>query len=108
MGIENGNGVQQWIFQRFSNIIILVFIAVLATVFMTGLSYESLSLLMSKTWFKVYLTVTLIFGSLNSVLAGWQIAGDYAHKICLPSWVLTGFGAVVTLVYFVLGLILIY
>lgn len=108
MGLERGNGVQQWIFQRFSNIVILVFIVGLATAMSSGLTYETLSSLFAQTWFKVYLTATLIFASLNSVLAGWQIAGDYAHKISLPNWVLTGFGALVTLVYFITALSLIY
>lgn len=108
MGLERGNGVQQWIFQRFSNIVILVFIAVLATAMLGELSYEALSSLFAQTWFKVYLTITLIFASLNSILAGWQIAGDYAHKISLPSWVLTGFGVLVTMIYFITALLLIY
>ena len=108
MGLERGNGVQQWIFQRFSNIVILIFIAVLATTLSNDLTYEALLSLFGQTWFKVYLTITLIFASLNSVLAGWQIAGDYAHKINLPGWVLTGFGVLVTLVFFISGLLLIY
>jgi len=108
MGLERGNGVQQWIFQRFSNIVILIFIVVLATSMSNELSYEALASLFAQTWFKVYLTATLIFASLNSVLAGWQIAGDYAHKINLPNWVLTGFSILVTLVYFITALLLIY
>jgi succinate dehydrogenase hydrophobic membrane anchor protein len=108
MGLERGNGVQQWIFQRFSNIIILVFIAVLATAMLSELSYEALSTLLAQTWFKVYLTITLIFASLNSILAGWQIAGDYAQKISLPNWIFTGFGVLVTMVYFITALLLIY
>lgn len=108
MGLERGNGVQQWVFQRFSNLVILVFIVVLATVMSSELTYEVLSSLFAQTWFKIYLTITLIFASLNSVLAGWQIAGDYAHKMNLPNWALTGFGVLVTMVYFITALLLIY
>lgn len=108
MGLERGNGVHQWIFQRFSNIVILVFIVVLATAISSGLTYEALTALFAQTWFKIYLTITLIFASLNSVLAGWQIAGDYAHKINLPGWTLTGFGLLVTLIYFITALLLIF
>lgn len=108
MGLEKGNGVQQWIFQRFSNIVILVFVAVLATTLSSDLTYEALLSLFAQTWFKVYLTITLVFASLNSVLAGWQISGDYAHKVNLPGWVLTGFGVLVTLVFFISALLLIY
>lgn len=108
MGIETGNGVQQWIFQRFSNIVIIVFVLVLLTVLSSDLSYASLSNLFAQAWFKIYLTFTLIFASLNSMLAGWQIAGDYAHKVSLPSWIFTGFGVLVTLVYALVALMLIF
>ena len=107
MGLNTGNGVQQWIFQRFSNVVIIVFALVLATSICTGLTYESLTSLFAQAWFKIYLIFTLIFATLNSVLAGWQIAGDYAHKANLPNWVLTGLGIVVTLIYFILALMLI-
>jgi succinate dehydrogenase / fumarate reductase membrane anchor subunit len=103
-----GNGVQQWIFQRFSNIVLIIFALALATVLLSDLSYQSLTDLLSQTWFKVYLTFTLVIGSLNSVLAGWQIAGDYAHKMSLPSWTLTGLVGMVTLIYFILSLTLIF
>lgn len=108
MGLNTGNGVQQWIFQRFSNIVLIVFALVLATVLCSDLSYQSLTGLFAQTWFKIYLVFTLVFATLNSVLAGWQIAGDYAHKANLPNWVLTGLGVVVTLVYFIFALMLIF
>ena len=107
MGLNTGSGVQQWVFQRFSNIVIIVFALVLATSLSSDLTYESLTGLFAQTWFKIYLIFTLVFASLNSILAGWQIAGDYAQKANLPNWVLTGLGVVVTLVYFIFTLMLI-
>jgi len=107
MGLDTGNGVQQWVLQRFSNIVLIVFALVFATSLASGLTYESLTSLFAQTWFKIYLIFTLVFTSLNSILAGWQIAGDYAHKANLPNWVLTGVGVIVTLVYFILALMLI-
>lgn len=108
MGLNTGNGVQQWVFQRFSNIVIIVFALVLATSLSSDLTYQSLTALFAQTWFKIYLVFTLVFASLNSVLAGWQIAGDYAHKANLPNWALTGAGIVVTLVYFIVAMMLIF
>ena len=107
MGLNTGSGVQQWIFQRFANVVIIVFALVLATLVTIGPTYESVTGLFAQTWFKIYLIFTLVFATLNSVLAGWQIAGDYAHKADLPNWVLTGFVVVVSLVYFILALMLI-
>ena len=102
------NGVNQWIFQRSANLVTIVFILVLAVIVVQGVTYESLSTLMAQTWFKVYLAVTLVIGSANSVLAGWQVVGDYAGKIGVPIWLLTGLCMLVTLIYFVLALTLIF
>lgn len=107
MGLSTGNGVRQWVFQRFSNIVIIIFALVLVTVLSSDASYSALTNLLSQAWFKVYLVFTLIIASMNSVLAGWQIVGDYARKFHLPSWLLLGLACVVTLVYFIFGLMLI-
>jgi len=104
MGLSTGNGVSQWAFQRFANVLLIVFAAVLAVIVLCNPSYDGLVELLSKGWFKIYLLVTLIVGCLNSVLAGWQIAGDYAAKAHMPQWLLVGLVAVVTLVYLIVGL----
>lgn len=108
MGLSTGNGVRQWVFQRFSNAVLIVFAVVLAAALIGDLSYNSLTGLFSQTWFKIYLIFTLVIASLNSALAGWQIAGDYAHKMHLPSWLLTGIALMVTLIYFIFALMLIF
>lgn len=108
MGLSNGNGVQQWIFQRFANIVLIIFALVLATALISGLTFNSLSDLFAQTWFKVYLCFTLVIASLNSGLAGWQVIGDYAQKLHLPAWLLMGFASAVTLIYFIFALTLIF
>ncbi len=108
MGLEAGSGVQQWVLQRSANVITIVFVLVLAAILASSPSYDSITALLAETWFKVYLTITLVAGCLNSALAGWQIAGDYARKIHLPVWTLSGLVNLVTLGYFVVALILIY
>ena len=107
MGLSTGSGVRQWVFQRFANITIIVFTLVLATVLLSDLGYSNLINLFSQTWFKIYLIFTLVVASLNSVLAGWQIVGDYARKFHMPSWLLMGIALIVTLVYFIFALMLI-
>jgi len=108
MGLSTGSGVRQWVFQRFSNVIIIVFAVVLAVTLGGDLTYQSLSNLMAQGWFKVYLTFTLIVVSLNSVLSGWQVVGDYARKVHLPSWVLMGVVCITTLIYFIVAMTLIF
>jgi len=108
MGLSTGNGVRQWIFQRFANVVLIVFALVLATSLVCGLTYDSLTGLITQTWFKVYLLFTLTIACLNSALAGWQVVGDYAQKFHLPSWLLMGVALIVTLIYFIYALILIF
>ena len=106
MGIMT-NGVQQWIFQRISNAIFVIFgIVLLKMIISNGLTYEALTELFSATTFKVYAVTTLILACFNSVLAGWQITGDYAAKFSIPPCLMMGVAIVVSAVYLVWGLML--
>jgi len=73
------SGTKEWIFQRISNLAIvlyaLVFVALVAG--MDTVDYASWSALYGATWFKLYSSLTLILVCLNSILAGWQIGTDY-------------------------------
>jgi succinate dehydrogenase hydrophobic membrane anchor protein len=103
------NGVQQWIFQRISNAIFIIFgIVLLSTIISNGLSYESLTEMFSSTGFTVYALVTLVFACANSFLAGWQITGDYAEKFNIPPCLMMGVTLVVSLVYLVWGCMLLF
>jgi succinate dehydrogenase / fumarate reductase membrane anchor subunit len=105
MGIIN-NGVKQWVFQRVSNTLIVSFGISLLCVFFAanGLSYESLKALFASQGFKIYFAVLLVFSCVNSVLAGWQIDGDYAKKFGLPYLLITVTTLLVSGVYLFYGL----
>ncbi len=109
MGIMNkGWGVKHWVFQRVSNALIVLFAALLAITLASGVTYESLQALMANPLVKIYLTVTLLFVFGNSILAAWQIAGDYAKKIRVSSPVLVGICVIVSAIYLVAGLKIIF
>ena len=84
------------LFQRISNSVIILYAAflVLWLVSQAGISYDSWSALFNTGWFKVFSVITLVLACLNSLLAGWQIGGDYIKKVPF-SW----FGGVFTLGY---------
>ncbi|ODS23461.1 hypothetical protein AB835_08865 [Candidatus Endobugula sertula] len=98
------NGVQQWVFQRVSNVVFVIFgLILLKTIVSGGLTYESLNALFATTHFTAYAFVTLVFASVNSLLAGWQITGDYAAKFKIPPMLMMSVTVVVSLVYLVYG-----
>lgn len=108
MGIMT-SGVQQWVFQRISNAVFIIFAGVLLNAILSnGLSYEALNTLFATTGFKVYALITLVFACANSVLAGWQITGDYAAKFNISPCLMMGVAVIVSLVYLVWGCMLLF
>lgn len=105
MGIMN-NGVKQWIFQRLSNALIISFGIGLICMLMVddGLSYASINDYFTGFAFTLYLAVVLVFSTINAVLAGWQIDGDYTAKFGLPKNLITIIAIVVSLGFMVYGL----
>lgn len=103
-------GVIHWIFQRCSNAIIILFgLSLLAVVISNGgISQELLNQLLSTTWIRIFLLVTLLVAGVNSVLAGWQISGDYAQKFGLNHTVLVGIVTLISVSYVVIGLLLLF
>ena len=103
-------GVKQWIFQRLSNVAIVVFgfwlIYFLASP--GAITFLTLNELFSNPVSLIYLTITLVLAGLNSILAGWQIAGDYAEKFNLNQSILVAFGTVVSVAYIVTGLCILF
>ena len=73
------SGTKQWVFQRVCNFVIVVYTALFISMLATSdlNSFEAVSSLFSQTWFKVTTSICIILFALNSVMAGWQIAGDY-------------------------------
>ena len=100
------DGVKQWVFQRITNALIVTFGVVLVFIILSGKAstYESLVELFKVGGLVYYLGIVLILSCINSVLAGWQIDGDYSRKFGLPAGLLTISCAVVSLIYLVYGL----
>lgn len=109
MGLMN-NGIRQWLFQRLSNALIISFgIGLLYTLIATdSLSYSSVSGLLSGQFVTAYLAIVLIFSCLNGVLAGWQIDGDYTAKFGLPQNSITIVAIIISLIFLVYGLMLLF
>ncbi|UTW45783.1 succinate dehydrogenase, hydrophobic membrane anchor protein [bacterium SCSIO 12696] len=109
MGLMSGNGTRQWVFQRLSNALTVVFGIVMLKVLMSNdLSHESLVALFSGQAFQIYAGLTLLFVCFNSILAGWQIEGDYQKKLHIPKNLLTTVAVVLSLCYLVCGLMLLF
>lgn len=104
------NGVKQWVFQRFANAAFVLFGVCMLTVLMAqnGLSYESLSSLFASLGFKLYLLATLVLAAVNSILAAWQIDGDYAKKFGIPTNIITIAAAIISAIYLLYGLSVIF
>lgn len=100
------DGVKQWIFQRITNALIVTFGLVLVLVLLSGRAstYDSLAELVRTSGLVYYLAIVLVFSCVNSVLAGWQIEGDYSRKFGIPQKLLTAGCVVVSLIYLVYGL----
>ncbi|MDB4451084.1 hypothetical protein N9121_01890 [Pseudomonadales bacterium] len=101
-------GVKQWIFQRASNALVVLFGLWLLATLINGVTSSTLNDALTGDISRVFLVLVLVAASLNSILAGWQIAGDYAHKIGMNEKLMTAVGAAISLAYLALGLKLIF
>ena len=103
-------GVKQWIFQRLSNVAIVVFGFWLVYFLASpgAISFLTLNELFSNQASLIYLTITLVLAGLNSILAGWQIAGDYAEKFNLNQTFLVSFGTIVSVAYIATGFFILF
>jgi succinate dehydrogenase / fumarate reductase membrane anchor subunit len=103
------NGVQQWVFQRVSNAAFVVFgVVLLVNILSHDLTYEGVNDLFSSLGFTLYALVTLLLACVNSMLAGWQITGDYAEKFNIPPCLMMAVTVLVSLFYLIWGLILLF
>ncbi|WP_052380099.1 MULTISPECIES: succinate dehydrogenase, hydrophobic membrane anchor protein [unclassified Pseudoalteromonas] len=106
------NGTREWIFQRFSTIIITLYTLVYLGLFLSIQTYDytAWTAIHSPVWFKVYSTITLIILMANSLLAGWQIGTDYTQKVPLPgfSTVFHSFYTLITIGMFIFSLYIIW
>ncbi|MEM1113443.1 MAG: hypothetical protein AAGI11_16130 [Pseudomonadota bacterium] len=101
-------GVVEWIFQRVANVLIILFgLWLLLTLYLNGgMPQDTLDGLLASSAFRIYLLVTLLVAGLNSLLAGWQIAGDYAVKFGLNQSLMVWGAGAVSAAYVVVGAML--
>ncbi len=99
-------GVKQWVFQRACNVVFVLFGAWLFFSLLSGNlnNFAAANGLVSGGISQLILALVLLLAALNSVLAGWQIAGDYAHKINVSANVLVAVAAIVSVAFLVIGL----
>ncbi|MFT7223280.1 MAG: succinate dehydrogenase / fumarate reductase membrane anchor subunit [Cellvibrionaceae bacterium] len=109
MGIMN-DGVKQWVFQRVTNAVVVTFGIVLAYLLLSGKvsNYDSLKASVLDSGLAYYIVLVLLLSCINSVLAGWQIDGDYSKKFGLPTNLLTIIALVVSAAYLLYGLNLLF
>lgn len=96
--MSSRSGTREWIFQRFSNVLIIVYAIVYIYLLLSNspLTYETLVAMHSVMWFKLYSSFTLVVVMLNALLAGWQIGTDYTQKVPM-----VGFDKIYTFMYVV-------
>ena len=76
------NGVCEWVFQRVTNLIIVLYGLFMVSFFLSecAADYDAMVSFFSEGWVVLLSALVLILACLNSILAGWQIAGDYLNK----------------------------
>jgi succinate dehydrogenase / fumarate reductase membrane anchor subunit len=80
-----GNGLRDWLVQRFSSLIIAAYFIILSIFFFMhkNLNYDILHNLFSSTWMQVFTFITLISLFLHAWVGVWTIITDYAKPIFL-------------------------
>lgn len=73
------SGVKQWLLQRICNCFIVLYsIMLIGLIIAPPLdNFTAVESLLAQIWFKLVSTVCIFIFAINSILAGWQIAGDY-------------------------------
>ena len=98
-------GVKQWLFQRASNFAFILFGIWFFVALLGGnlSTFQDLSALLNSLAARVLLGLVLLLATLNSILAGWQIAGDYAHKVNVGPNLIVGVVVIISLGYLAAG-----
>lgn len=98
------NGVQDWLVQRVSAVILAVFTLFILGVFFAnpGLGYEEWHQLFSPLWVKIF-TLLALLSLVGHIWVGmWTVATDYLHNPWVRFITLSVI-AIVTFVYLVAG-----
>lgn len=79
------SGVKQWLLQRICNVVIVLYsILLIGLTLSTPLdTFTAISALLAQSWFKLISTICIFIFAVNSILAGWQIAGDYVKGVVI-------------------------
>lgn len=98
-------GVKQWLFQRTSNFLFVLFGVWFFVSLLGGkfADFQTIVGLSESLAARIFLGLLLIIATLNAILAGWQIAGDYAHKINVGPNLIVAVVALISLGYLAVG-----
>lgn len=80
-----GNGLRDWLVQRFSSLIIAAYFIVLSIFFLkhTHLNYDIFHHLFVSTWMQIFTFITLISLFLHAWVGVWTVVTDYVKPIAL-------------------------
>lgn len=103
-------GINQWVFQRISNIAIVSFGLWLFWFIISPGEIDAVTIyeVLKSTSNKIFFLIVLVLSGLNSILAGWQIAGDYANKFGLNQTMIIVIVSLISLSYIVFGTYLLF
>lgn len=80
-----GNGLRDWLVQRFSSIIIGIYFIFLSIFFLTHstIDYKLLHNLFASMWMEIFTFITLICLFLHAWVGVWTVITDYVKPIAL-------------------------
>lgn len=103
-------GIKQWIFQRISNIAIVSFGLWMFWLIVSPGEIDAVTIyeILNSTSNKIFFSIILVLASLNSILACWQIAGDYANKFGVNQNLIVIIVGLISLSYLIFGTYLLF
>src|SRR5579875_623956 len=80
-----GNGLRDWLVQRFSSLILGSYFIVLSIYFFMhhNVDYEMFQNLFTSTWMQVFTFITLISLFLHAWVGVWTVITDYVKPIAI-------------------------
>ena len=71
------SGLYDWLMQRISAVILLVYFVFIAYVVVRGVDYASWKALFSQTWMRIFSLLALVSLGVHSWVGMWAIVTDY-------------------------------
>ncbi len=80
-----GNGLRDWLVQRFSSLIIAIYFLVLLGFFILHphLNYSTFQHFFASTWIQVFTLITLLSLFLHAWVGIWTVITDYINPIAI-------------------------